>query len=109
MRVPEPVNTTDEHPRHNYRLVIIPMTATALLPAAAGRQFSLPFLEIPAWERVAPLLVAAMKEQWEFDAHSLFTVSNTETFPCTSQIHYQVMEPSMPNRKPATGLRVCPL
>jgi hypothetical protein len=109
MRVPEPVNTTGEHPRDSYRLLIIRRNATELLLTAAGRQFSLPFLEIPAWERVAPLLVAAMKEQWEFDAHSLFTVSNTETFPCTSQIHYQVMEPSMPNRKPAKGLRWVPV
>jgi hypothetical protein len=99
------MNTSTECERDSYRLLIIRRNATELLLTIAGCKFSLPAVEIPRWERAAPLLTAAVKDLGDFEAHSLFTLSTERPLDGVSRIRYQVMESSVPNRKSPRGWR----
>jgi Phosphotransferase enzyme family len=98
MPMPEPMKTSVEP--EQYRLLILRRKATELLVTAEACRFSLPEVEIPKWERIAPLLSAAVTSLWGFEAYSLFTVSIPPVSAGISRVHHQVMHASSNHNTP---------
>ena len=78
--------------RDTYLLIITRRYGSELLCFPDGPHYSLPSVDIPRWQRVAEQINSAVKERWNLDAYSLFTIPCDPPADTSSSTQFQVME-----------------
>jgi hypothetical protein len=78
--------------RDTYRLIITRRNGSELLCFPDGPHYSLPSVDIPRWQRVPEQINSAVKERWNLDAYSLFTIACDPPADTSSFTQFQVME-----------------
>ncbi len=78
--------------RDLYRLLVLRKGGLELLVAGERVPFTLPWVEIPRWERVAENVIAAVRKRYEISAVCLFSPELPPTPTDDEQPLYQVME-----------------
>ena len=75
-----------------YRLLVLRKGGSDLLVAGERVPFTLPWVEIPRWERVAENVIAAVRKRYEISAVCLFSPELPPTTTDGEQPLYQVVE-----------------
>lgn len=88
---------------HTYRILIERRNGTEILLVADRHGFSLPTIEVPRWERLAPCVISALKEIWNMEAYCLFSPVSIQPGRYTLDFKYQLVELLHPNCKPPIG------
>ena len=85
------------------RMLIERRNGSEILLIATGHGLSLPAVEIPRWERVAPHVINALKEIWNVEAYCLFSPASGHSAGETTDCKYQLVETCQPDAMPPNG------
>jgi hypothetical protein len=75
-----------------YRLLVLRQGGSELLVAGKGAPFTLPWVEIPGWERVAENVVSALRKRYGISSICLFPPEVSTSSTDCEQPLYQVVE-----------------
>jgi hypothetical protein len=100
------VQAQQQSERVTYRIILLHRDGTKLLLLGDGQDFSLPYVRIPRWRRIAESLTTAVQKGWAQETISLFELG----LPARpAEIHHQVMLSSGPNGLPPAEIQWVPI
>jgi phosphotransferase family enzyme len=97
------MNTANE--RDRYRLVVPRKAGSEILVMEEAGGFSLPDVEIPKWERIAPHITRALKNRWNLEGYCLSTPGYNPLRAESAFSSYQIVEPCRPDDDCPAGTR----
>ena len=92
-----------------YRLLIERRNGAEILLIPNRHDYSLPAVEIPRWERVAPCVISALKEVWNIEAYCLFSPAPVHAAREATDFKYQLVEIRRPNVRLPSGWHWTPV